>query len=506
MTEALEDTGFKVDTVQNGVDVEHAVSRQNFALVIADIDTPAFVALDFLNSIKTGNPATEIIIVSKRPLVEDAVALMKHGAFDFIVKPVSMEQVILTARHLFEKRIKQKHTASRTDLPKTKSSNRNKDIEIITCDKAMQRLLNLAKRVAGSTASVLIQGESGTGKELFARFIHENSKRKHMPFVALNCAALPENLLESELFGHEKGAFTGAVARKEGKFEIAHQGTLFLDEITEMQYHLQAKLLRVLQEKIVDRLGGTEPLEVDVRIIATTNRYIKESIKNGTFREDLYYRLNTIPLLIPPLRDRIGDLKLLCDYFLQKYTIIDARDVKGMTPEVFQLLSCQKFSGNVRELENIIHRAVLLAQDEFITLEDLMMEDFDPLTSTEDGQLLPAHGSPLPVHGPPLPDHGSFSNNSSTGFSSQTSSLTKNLSEPEALNAASLSGEQVLSGDIKEGLSYNMPPASLKEMEEHMIYQTLDKTRGNRTHAAKILGISVRTLRNKLNEYKEKKG
>jgi two-component system response regulator FlrC len=251
---------------------------------------------------------------------------------------------------------------------------------------------------------------------------------------------LPENLLESELFGHEKGAFTGAISRKIGKFELAHKGTLFLDEITEMQFHLQAKLLRVLQEKEIDRVGGIAPVEVDVRVIATTNRDAKEAVENGDFREDLFYRLNTIPLVIPPLRHRRGDIEILSRYFIQKYCKIDGCHVKGLTKQAGTILNAQLFSGNVRELENIIHRAVLLADSDLIEPENLML---DTLESDD----------PPPIH-----------------------------SE---------------SGDSESDAG------SLRQMEEKMIYKALDQTEGNRTHAAKILGISVRTLRNKLNEYKE---
>jgi two-component system response regulator FlrC len=262
-----------------------------------------------------------------------------------------------------------------------------------------------------------------------------------MPFIPVNCASLPENLLESELFGHEKGAFTGAIARKTGKFELAHNGTLFLDEITEMQVHLQAKLLRALQERVIDRVGGTVPVDVNVRVIATTNRDAKKAVEEGEFREDLFYRLNTIPLIIPPLRDRKGDIEVLCDFFVRKYCKIDDRNVKGLTNQASDMLKRHNFPGNVRELENIIHRAVLLADGDMIKPEDLMLE----ISGTE--SCPPEHSR----------DH-----------------------------------------DIIETDS-----GSLKEMEQKMIFKTLDRTDGNRTHAARILGISVRTLRNKLNEYKE---
>lgn len=465
ITRLLEGIGYKVDTIQEGSHALSAVMDKEFLLVIADIDTPGFSALDLLKRVKNSRPLTEVMVISEQPLVEEAVALMREGALDFIVKPISMEQIELCVKRL---------SAKRREREKNNTvSTKQRSVEIITCDKGMQRVLNLAKRVADSSASVLIMGESGTGKELFARFVHLNSRRHSMPFVALNCSALPDTLLESELFGHEKGAFTGAISRKEGKFELANNGTLFLDEITEMQYHLQAKLLRVVQEKTVDRLGGTEPVDIDVRIIATTNRDIKEAIRNGEFREDLYHRLNTIPLTIPPLRQRKGDLKLLCDYFIKKYSIIDARDVKGMTPEAYEILRSQKFTGNVRELQNMIHRAVLLAEDDMIKPQDLLVDDFTEYTS-ENSLSLESKKS--------LPDENPLNWNGPHG----------NLPEGHI-------------GKPLDVSAYLMEPAPLRDMEERMIYHTLDHTEGNRTHAAKLLGISVRTLRNKLNEYKEKR-
>ena len=435
LTEVLENAGFKIDGCQDFALADSDMLDREYGLVIADIDTPGFFARMYLDQVKETYPETQILFLSKSPVLEDAVDLMKHGAMDFLVKPFAVEQIELCAKKVLNQK---KPVQGSEKLSSPKSS-----VEIITNDKNMLRLLNLSRKVADSSASVLIQGESGTGKELFARFIHEYSKRKDMPFIALNCAALPEALLESELFGHEKGAFTGAISRKPGKFELAHKGTLFLDEITEMQFHLQAKLLRVIQEKKLDRLGGVEPVEVDVRILASTNRDAKSAIKDGVFREDLYYRLNTIPITIPPLRKRSDDLRLLCDHFIKKYAVIDARDVKAMTKKAFSLLSIQKFKGNVRELENIIHRAVLLSEGDMIEPHDLMMED---IVQTEEAG---GEGDDFPI---------------------------------------------------------NMKPAPLREMEEKMIYHTLERTEGNRTHAAKILGISVRTLRNKLNEYKEKTG
>lgn len=430
----FENLGFLVDAVPEGHTALEYLVETRPDVVIADDETPGFFAVEFLKTMAEAQPTCKAIIIASEPVVDYAVNLMKYGAMDYLIKPVDLRQLELSVRRAL--------LSNQVEKPEQKiARNKKKQVTLITQNPQMLALLKLASRVADSSASVLIQGESGTGKELFARYIHEKSPRHSQPFIAVNCAALPENLLESELFGHEKGAFTGAISRKLGKFELAHQGTLFLDEITEMQVHLQAKLLRVLQEKMVDRVGGTEPVEVDVRVIATTNRDAREAIEQGDFREDLFYRLNTIPLVILPLRDRMEDLRPLCDFFIKKYCKIDDRNVKGMTSQALDFLSGHSFSGNVRELENIIHRSVLLADFEFITPEDLLMDGVD--ARTDQVLTLGPDACPDPASG------------------------------------------------------------SLKEMEQKMIFKTLDQTEGNRTHAAKILGISVRTLRNKLNEYKE---
>ncbi len=432
-TEMFEGLGFLVDAVPEGSQAIEYLTENKPDVVLADETTPDFFAIEFLKQSIKLLPDCRTIILTSHPEVDHAVNLIKTGALDYLIKPVDIRQIELSVRRALL-------MGKKNEDPREKGK-KKKTPDIITENPGMKALLKLSQRIADSTASVLIQGESGTGKELFARFIHEKSARKSQPFVAVNCAALPENLLESELFGHEKGAFTGAISRKIGKFELAHKGSLFLDEITEMQFHLQAKLLRVLQERVVDRVGGTQPVEVDVRVIATTNRNPKEAVENGDFREDLFYRLSTIPLVIPPLRDRAGDLEPLCRFFIKKYSRIDGRDVKGMTPGALSVLSSHLFSGNVRELENIIHRAVLLAESAMIEPADLMMDDIIP--------------------------------------------------RPEA---ASLDGDFAHSP---------LAAGSLREMEQKMIFSALDQTEGNRTHAAKILGISVRTLRNKLNEYKE---
>ncbi|MFO7753269.1 MAG: sigma-54 dependent transcriptional regulator [Desulfobacteraceae bacterium] len=437
-TRIAESMGFHAEALPDGSKAVKSCLKVEPDMVIADMALPDFSPFEFLQSVKNESPSCEILFLSADPVVEDAVEVVRQGALDYLIKPVEKEQI-----ELYLKKVVSKKKSLEPDQSRTEEKSRK--VRIVTDDPEMHQLMKLASKVSDSSASVLIQGESGTGKELFAKYIHEQSNRSRMPFVAVNCAALPENLLESELFGHEKGAFTGAISRKAGKFELAHKGTLFLDEITEMQVHLQAKLLRVLQEKQIDRVGGSRPVDVDVRIIATTNREIRQAIESGDFREDLYYRLNTIPLVIPPLKQRVRDIEPLCSYFVKKYSKIDGRSVKRLTNEALSVLKAQEYPGNIRELENIIHRAVLLADGDAIKPRDLLMGD--------------------------------------AGYVDTPPDVPEAHPEPASGNES----------------------GSLKEMEQKMIYHTLDKTEGNRTHAARILGISVRTLRNKLNEYRNSK-
>lgn len=431
----LENWGCYVDVSHDKPDALVRLEKTAYALVVLQAQAPGMDATDFIIKADQIRNGQQVLVIANNVSVEEAVTAMKAGALDYIVEPVSREQLLAYVEKVFGSPDKKSGTGERK---------RAKTVNIISGNAVMKDLLSMVDRVADSTASILIQGESGTGKEMFARYIHDKSERKNGPFVAVNCAALPENLLESELFGHEKGAFTGAIARKAGKFEQADGGTLLLDEITEMQLHLQSKLLRVIQEKEVDRVGGGSPVSVDVRILATTNRNILETIEKGDFREDLYYRLNVIPLVIPPLRERLDDIPLLTEHFIKKFNALDRRDVKCLTKEAMDVLKGMPLKGNVRELENILQRAVLLARTDSITPEDLLP-----------GRPGPAAASPQ------LPDAES------------------------------------------PGLPDELLASPLRDVERKMIFHTLSKTGGNRTHAANILGISVRTLRNKLNEYKE---
>lgn len=323
---------------------------------------------------------------------------------------------------------------------------------LVSADPSMQAVIKLADQVARSEASILITGESGVGKEVMARYLHTHSRRADRPFISVNCAAIPDNLLESELFGHEKGAFTGAVARRIGKFEEADGGTLLLDEISEMDVRLQAKLLRALQERVIDRVGGTRPVKVDIRVIATSNRDLARAVSEGTFREDLLYRLNVVNLRLPSLRERPGDIAVLADHFIRKYAEANGVPVRPLSSPAREALARHRWPGNVRELENAMHRAVLLATGVEIDVEAIRLPDGQPL-----GGLTGATPAVVGVVG-------------------------------HAAQAA-------------ETVTRAFVGQTVAEMEKALILDTLKHCLGNRTHAANILGISIRTLRNKLNEY-----
>ncbi|MEO3433812.1 sigma-54 dependent transcriptional regulator [Inquilinus sp. CAU 1745] len=319
---------------------------------------------------------------------------------------------------------------------------------IVSRDPAMSRVLKLADQVSPSDASVLITGESGTGKELMARYIHRKSRRANANFISVNCAAIPENLLESELFGHEKGAFTGAVARRVGKFEEANGGTLLLDEISEMHPRLQAKLLRAVQEREIDRVGGTQPIKVDIRLLATSNRDLEEEVRSGNFREDLYFRLNVMNIRLPSLRERPADIPLLAEHFVQKYAEVNGLGRKALSDDASAMLAAHHWRGNVRELENTMHRAVLLSPDAAVEPDAIMLSGQGLAPAAQPG------AAPSPAN--------------------------------TAMERAS-----------------NLVGRTVAEVERDLIMETLNHTLGNRTHAANILGISIRTLRNKLKQYGE---
>ncbi|MDI6687264.1 MAG: sigma-54 dependent transcriptional regulator [Desulfobacterales bacterium] len=436
LSESLESCGYAVEASGSGADALEKFQEDKFEVVITDMRMPGIGGMDVLRGIKKVSSKTPVIVITAYGTVNTAVQAMKEGAADFIMKPFSIDHL----ESLVKKVVTEKNGKSESEPKYDLKSCLSRQKTIITGDKRMLDLLELLKGVSKSKSSVLVQGESGTGKELIAWHIHFHSNRGKMPFVAVNCAAIPHNLLESEMFGHEKGAFTGASRMRLGKFELAAGGTLLLDEISEMDVQLQAKLLRVIQESEVDRLGGKASVPVDVRIIATTNADLKKYIEGKKFRDDLYYRLNVIPVRIPPLRERRGDVLLLCEHFLEKYSRLGRTPKPELSKEVEQIFENYKWPGNVRELENVIERAVLLAGGERILPEHLYMEN--------EGER-----------------------------SRRPAEASLEFVSPEG--------------------------ATLKEMEKRLIVKTLEKADGNRTKASEILGVSVRTIRNKLNEYRK---
>lgn len=443
LTAALKREGHDLKTAENGKEALNLVEIEDFDLVISDVKMPKMTGAELLKAIKELKPETRVIMMTAYGTIDNAVESMKQGAFDYLLKPFSADVLVSTVT-----RALQTDTAA-SAAPSDAGAETEDDAEpidprqIVTQNKTMKELLTFAENVAYSQSTVLISGETGTGKELFARYIHQCSPRADKPFLAVNCAALPEGLLESELFGHEKGSFTGAITAKQGKFELAHGGTLLLDEVTEMSLPLQAKLLRVLQEHEVDKVGGREPIPVNVRVIATTNRDPKALIAEQKFREDLYYRLNVIPLKLPPLRERKEDIPVLAEHFAKKHGQRNNKAIAGVADETKKLLQKYQWQGNVREFENIIERAVLLCNADTLQPSNLFMDD-DAATAAQPASANGA-GSPL----------GNFR-------------------------------------------------GTLQEMERELILRTLEETEGNKTKAAEQLGISIRTLRNKLTEYKEK--
>lgn len=432
---ALRREGLCVSTAANGVEALERVQGQSFDLVITDVRMPRMGGLALLQELKRTSAAIPVVMMTGYGRIEDAVEAMKAGAFDYLLKPFSLEDlkaVVIKALTPRTGPANPAMEASRLDEREFLETGANVERPIVTQDPRMLQVSELAKEAAASKATVLIQGESGTGKEVLARYIHAHSPRSTHPFVAVNCAAIPEGLLESALFGHEKGAFTGAITKQVGKFEWAHHGTILLDEISEMPLPLQAKLLRVLQEHEIERVGGRKPVPVDIRVIATTNRRLKDHMAAGKFREDLYYRLNVIPLNIPPLRERKGDIPLLIEHFVRKHSLGGNQPLPRMGQDTIQHFLQYDWPGNIRELENMVERWLVLHQGGFLTTSHLFLNE-----------------------------------------------------GAAALPPASL----------------GKPTMSVKEMERALIMETLQAMNGNRTQAAKVLGISLRTLRNKLREY-----
>jgi len=361
---SLVEAGHKVQTASSGEEGLRLFEKGSFDAVITDITMPGMSGIEVLKEVQKRDAELPVIVITAYGTIESAVEAMKLGAFDYITKPVSRDELRLT----LDKAMKLRRLAKENVALRAEVTDRYSFEHIVGSSERIRELLDLAGRVAASDASVLIMGETGTGKGLLAKGIHYNSARKDGPFVAVNCAAIPEALIESELFGHLKGSFTGAVKDKEGKFELANGGTLFLDEIGDLRIDLQAKILRALQEREVDRVGGSKPVAVDVRVIAATNKDIEHAVKSGAFREDLYYRLSVITLQVPPLRERREDIALLASVFLKKFN--KGAEVR-VAPDALSALTAYGWPGNVRELENVMERASVLRRTEVITRAEL---------------------------------------------------------------------------------------------------------------------------------------
>ncbi len=460
----LKEEGIEVGLAENMKAVSPFL-RKEVSAIFTRPHLPGYSVEDLLEIGKNDPNFPPVYVLSDEPNSKEAEHLLNLGATDYWVDPIQIAKIVAVLKNTS---VPPPMQAKNSTLGRGQQSFAFADtVKIIGSNQAVQRVLQLAKQVAKSKASVLISGESGTGKEMFSRTLHAWSDRAHMPFIAVNCAALPEHLLESELFGHEKGAFTGAIARKPGKFELANGGTLLLDEISEMDPALQAKLLRVLQEGEVDRVGGTETLKVDVRVLATTNRDMEKWIDDGKFRQDLYFRLNVIPLRLPSLSERGEDIIELAEFFTKKYTDEYKLPPTEFTSEARHWLLTYPWPGNVRELQNLMERAVLLSNGSAITPQHFL------------------------INGEEWPIFAEDNANSETSVNSF----------PEA-------GKTETSTAANSGQNSNSPIFTnavipLHEMERIMIMKGLEATQGNRTQAAELLGISVRTLRNKLNEYKE---
>jgi putative PEP-CTERM system response regulator len=371
---------YEVFLAKNAEEAFGLMREQAPDVILLDILLPDLDGLKALETIKKHEPDLVVIMITATKTVKTAVEAMKLGAYDYITKPFDMDELRLVISRALSTRALQKEVRYlRSEVGRARGLG-----EMIGNSKAMQEIFKMVKQIADSKSTALVMGESGTGKELVAQAIHFHSNRRGYPFVTINCAAIPETLIESELFGHEKGAFTHAIEKKLGRFEMAHQGTLFLDEIGELSLTTQAKVLRFLEDKEFNRVGGSKTIKVDVRLIAATNKDLNQLIRRGAFREDLYYRINVVPLVLPPLRERREDIPLLFEHFIKKYNAENNKQVKGLTPEALALMMDYDWPGNVRELENIIERGVTLTSHDYISAEELPislihLERFDGL-------------------------------------------------------------------------------------------------------------------------------
>jgi len=435
LTQFLQGLDYDVMTATNGKEALELFKKEHPDLVISDIRMPEMDGIALLESIKAEAPTAKVILLTAYGSVEDAVKAMKKGAFYYLTKPVNLEELEFLVKKAFNSHQLEEENR---ELKQELFRERYDQGRLIAHSQKMKELLKTVDKIAASNASVLIEGESGTGKELIARRIHDLSPRKQYPFIAVHCAALTDTLLSSELFGHEKGAFTGATDRKKGRFERAHQGSLFLDEIGEITKDTQVKLLRVLQEGEFERVGGTKTIKVDVRLIAATNKTLLEEVRQQKFREDLYYRINVIYLKVPPLRERKEDIAPLVNSFIQQYAALNTKKIRGIAKDALDALVQYNWPGNIRELKNIVERMIVLSSGDLLTLEQI------PEDLRQGGPRGPRTNGNVPLQG-----------------------ITR-----------------------------------ITDAEKELIRSALVETKGNKSNAAEKLGISRRTLYRKLEEYK----
>jgi DNA-binding NtrC family response regulator len=454
LEQQLRNRRYDVAAVETIAEAQDYLNRDNFDLIFLDVRLPDGNGTDLLKAIQLRPQKPLMIVMSGFGTVESAVDCMKNGAFDYLIKPFSAEQLGVTLKKAeeFTQLVRVNRYLSQ--------DNEDSSCELLGQSPAMENLRQLIRKVAHTQATVLIQGESGTGKELVARALYRASTRASAPFIKVNCAAIPENLIESEFFGHERGAFTGALNKREGRFELAHGGTILLDEISEISPSVQAKLLRVLQERELERVGGNRTLKVDVRVIATTNRRLDESVEKKEFRQDLFFRLNVVPIHIPPLRERLDDVPLLAQEVVRRFSRKHGAQAHGLTPEALRALQAHHWPGNVRELQNVIERAVILCAD------CALLE----------------------------PEHLGFAAPAATVSSPQSAVPSQHLI---------VTNPQPTTPTVDSGLATSNGNGflTMAEVEKRHILAALSRCQGNRTHAANMLEISIRTLRNKLHEF-----
>jgi nitrogen regulation protein NR(I) len=455
--------GYEVHVAEDGEAALNLLRENHIDLVITDLRMPKVDGMDLLRAALRDDPTRPVLMMTAHGTVETAVEALKTGAFDYLTKPFDQQEVRIIVKKALRTRELASHDASREGARDEPTSGAR--FGIIGESQPVLDVYTVIERVAGTPTTVLVTGESGTGKELVARALHENSTRRDDPFIKVNCAAIPKDLMEAELFGYERGAFTGAVAAKPGRFELASGGTLFLDEIGELPVDMQVKLLRVLQESEFERVGGIKTMKVDVRLVAATNRDLKKEIAHGTFREDLFYRLNVVPIALPALRERRSDIPLLVDYFVRKFNARLAKNIAGVEDDAIAALSAHHWPGNIRELENVIERAVLFADGQKIALHDLPDDLLD--ASAKEARRSRDSAPRISVTPPPP--------------------------SAEAPSAPALSTSS--SDGLKEQVK-----AAMTRLERDLIERALLSTHGNVTHAARLLKISRKGLQLKMKE------